>query len=355
MQILRNWFNQHFSNPQVVILALVLVAGLLGIMLLGRILGPVIAAVVIAYVLDAPAESLRRRGMPHNAAVALVFLVFLSVIAVALLAILPLVSQQLTQLVVLLPNIAARAQELLLMLPEHYPELFGRDQVMELTGRLQSDVLVLGQNLLLLSVDQIGGLITVVLYLFLVPFMVFFFLKDKARIQAWCTRVLPSERPLVNAVWSEVDQKTGAYVRGKIYEVGIIGGVSFVVFTILGLDLAALLATLTGLSVLVPYVGVAAVSVPVTLVGFFQFGVSGELGLAIGAYAVIQLIDGNLLAPLLISEVVDLHPIAVIASILIFGGLWGFWGVFFAIPLATLAIAVINAWPGVEQVASAEP
>ena len=65
----------------------------------------------------------------------------------------------------------------------------------------------------------------------------------------------------------------------------------------------------------------------------------------VGAYTVIQIIDGNLLAPLLISEVVDLHPIAVIAAILVFGGIWGFWGVFFAIPLATLAVAVLNAWP----------
>jgi putative permease len=61
------------------------------------------------------------------------------------------------------------------------------------------------------------------------------------------------------------------------------------------------------------------------------------------AYSVIQLLDGNLLAPLLLSEVVNLHPVAIIVAVLLFGGLWGLWGLFFAIPLATLVQAVLKA------------
>jgi putative permease len=351
MQIVGDWFRRHFSNPQVVLLALVLLVGLLGVVFFGRMLAPVIASLVIAYVLDAPAEALRQRGIPNRAAVVLVFLSFLTVIAFAMLAVLPLLSDQLTRLVVLLPKMAGRVQEELLTLPDRYPELIDRSQMVELSSRFQRDLLVLGQNLLLLSFDRIGNLITVVLYLFVVPFMVFFFLKDKTRIQAWFGRFLPGDRTLVASVWREVDHKTGAYVRGKIYEVGIVGAVTWLVFSLLQLDFAMLLASLTGLSVLVPYVGVAVVSLPVALVAFFQFGVGGELAATLGAYAVIQALDGNLLAPLLISEVVDLHPIAVIASILIFGGIWGFWGVFFAIPLATLAVAVLNAWPALDDTA----
>ena len=66
------------------------------------------------------------------------------------------------------------------------------------------------------------------------------------------------------------------------------------------------------------------------------------------AYTVIQALDGNVLVPLLFSEAVDLHPVAIILAILFFGGLWGFWGVFFAIPLAALVKAVIDAWPRLE-------
>jgi putative permease len=62
------------------------------------------------------------------------------------------------------------------------------------------------------------------------------------------------------------------------------------------------------------------------------------------AYAIIQILDGNLLAPLLLSEVVNLHPVAIVVAVLLFGGLWGLWGLFFAVPLATLINAVIKAW-----------
>ena len=103
--------------------------------------------------------------------------------------------------------------------------------------------------------------------------------------------------------------------------------------------------SLTGLSVVIPFIGAVAVTVPVALIAYFQWGVGSEFALALGAYLLIQVLDGNVLAPLLVSGTVNLHPIAVIVAILVFGGLWGFWGVFFAIPLATLVQAVLRAWP----------
>jgi putative permease len=67
------------------------------------------------------------------------------------------------------------------------------------------------------------------------------------------------------------------------------------------------------------------------------------------AYGIVQALDGNVLVPLLFSEAVNLHPVAIIVAVLVFGGLWGLWGVFFAIPLATLVKAVLNAWPTAQK------
>jgi putative permease len=106
-----------------------------------------------------------------------------------------------------------------------------------------------------------------------------------------------------------------------------------------------LLATLVGLSVIIPYIGATVVTIPVALVAYFQWGWSAQFAWLLIAYLVIQVLDGNVLVPLLFSEAVNLHPIAIIVAVLFFGGLWGFWGVFFAIPLATLVQAVIRAWP----------
>ncbi len=345
MELLRDWFRRHFSNPQVVLLAVLLVVGLAVILLAGRTLAPAIAALVIAYILESPVKSLVRLGLPHRAAVVMVFLGFLGVIAVASVAILPLVYRQLTQLVILLPTILSSAQDQLMAMPEQYPQLIDRAQMSEVMASLRADTVSYAQSLLRFSVGSIASLFAVVAVLFITPFLVFFLLKDRDRLVAWFTALLPEERALAAEVWREVDEGIGAYIRGKVYEIGIVSAVTWAAFTLLGVNFALLLSLITGLSVLIPYVGVVGAAVPVILVALFQFGATGSFAAVLASYAVIQILDGNLLAPLVISEAVDLHPVAVIVAILLFGGIWGFWGVFFAIPLATVAAAVYNAWP----------
>jgi putative permease len=146
-------------------------------------------------------------------------------------------------------------------------------------------------------------------------------------------------------IWHEMNLQTANYVRGKALEIVIVGVVSYVSFLVLGLDYAALLALLVGLSVLIPYIGAAVVTIPVLVVGYFQWGLGSEFMWLAIVYGVIQFLDGNVLVPLLFSEAVNLHPLIIILAVLVFGGLWGFWGVFFAIPLATLVKAMYNAWP----------
>ena len=102
---------------------------------------------------------------------------------------------------------------------------------------------------------------------------------------------------------------------------------------------------MVGLSVFGAFIGAAIVTLPVFVIAVLQFGWSLDLGWVMLAYAIIQFLDGNVLVPLLFSEAVDLHPITIIVAVLAFGGLWGLWGVFFAIPLATLIKAIYVAWP----------
>lgn len=345
MNIIRNWFERNFSDPQVVLLAVLLIGGFAAIALIGRMLAPAIAAVVIAYLLDSPVELLRKLGLPKLSSVVIVFLGFIGVALFALLTILPLVTAQLAQLVASLPSMMGRIQEALLALPGRYPALIDEDQVRDIMASLRAELLVAGQYVLQFSLDNVTNLVTIVVYAILVPLMVFFFLKDKQTILDWVGGFLPRERQLVETVWHEVDHKTGHYVRGKAYEIIIVGTVTWATFTLLGVQFAILLAVMTGLSVLIPYVGAALIAFPVAFVAFFQWGINADFAMVVVAYAVIQALDGNLLAPLLFSEVVKLHPNAIIIAILVFGGLWGIWGLFFAIPLATLAQAVINAWP----------
>ncbi len=345
MKLLRDWYQRTLSNPQVVILALSLLGVVLLFALAGKPLAPVFAAMVLAYLLEGLINWLEQISIPRLLSVLLVFIGFLGGVLLLLFVLAPLLSHQVSQLVQQLPNYISQGQELLLRLPELYPQLISATQTEELINRLGADLAGVSQQLLAWSWSSALSLISLLVLLVLVPLMVFFFLKDKDLIINWLTTYLPKDRELVNSVWSEVDRQIGNYVRGKVLEIFIVGSVTWLTFSFLDLQYALLLATLTGLSVLIPFIGAAVITIPIALVGFFQFGWSGEFFWVMVAYGIIQALDGNVLVPILFSEVNDLHPVAIIVAVFFFGGLWGFWGVFFAIPLATVVNAVLRAWP----------
>ncbi len=354
IETLSRWYRRYFTHPQAVLLAILLVVGFTVVLTMGRMLAPAIAALIIAYLLEGVVRFLERRGARRFNAVLLTFLLFISFIIFLLFGVIPLLSVQVSEFFRELPTYLARWQENLMQLPQHY-SFITTEQVAEIMGLVKQEVAALGQRILALSLTSLPGLITVVVYLFLVPLLVFFFLKDKKVLLGWLSGFLPRDRSLPSEVWQEVDQQMGNYVRGKAWEILIVGLACFIAFGVLGLKYAILLAVLVGLSVIVPYIGAAVVTIPVAVVAYFQWGWSSEFAWLMGVYFLIQALDGNALVPLLFSEVVNLHPVAIIIAILVFGGLWGFWGVFFAIPLATLVNAILRAWPRTEETVASAP
>jgi putative permease len=345
MKPIRDWFQQTFSDPQVLILSGVLLVALIGIIFVAEMVAPVIAAIVFAFLLDGLVVRLERLGVRHMIAIIVVFTGFIVASLLFMLGLLPVLFRQVGQFVAQVPLMTHELQGYLLRLPEEYPDLVTETQVRSFMAEMGGSVAYLFSSLPSLAGASLVTLLTAIVYVILVLLLIFFMMKDKDKITNWVIGFLPRERDLTTTVWSEVRIQVANYVRGKFWEILIVGAVTYVVFAILGVNFAILLAVMTGLSVLIPYVGAAAVTVPVAVVGFVQWGPTWEFGYVVIAYGIIQALDGNLLAPILFSEVVDLHPVAIIVAILIFGGLWGFWGVFFAIPLATVVQAVLKAWP----------
>ncbi len=344
-ELLRIWYQRYFSHPEAVLLVVFLVSGFIITIYFGKMLAPLLAAIVIAYLLEASVAFLEQRGCGRILAVTLVFIVFLAVLAFLVIGLAPIVSRQLTNFVQDLPRTVSQGRELLLRLPETYPNFVSTAQIDRVIDTVRGEITALGQNVVTLSLASIPVMLTVLVYLILGPVLVFFFLKDKVQIVNWLTGFLPADRNVLTVVWRDVDDQIGNYVRGKFYEIFIVGAVTYVTFAFLGLSYAPLLAVLVGLSVIVPYIGAAVVTMPVAVAAYIQFGWGNDFIWIMVAYAVIQALDGNLLVPLLFSDVVNLHPIAIITAVLVFGGLWGFWGVFFAIPLATLVKSLLKAWP----------
>ena len=348
---INTWYKRYFTDPQASLLVILLAFGLIILLTMGKMLAPLLAALIIAYLLEGAVSKLQAKDVSRFISVNVVYSLFLVFMAFILFGLMPLLSKQVSQFFQEVPEMIRNIQGLLLRLPEQYPDLVSEEYVWELNLNLRDSFSELGQNVLSFSLAAMPAVVTILVYLILVPLMIFFFLKDKVVVINWMASFLPKERHLVNEVWVEMDAQIGNYVRGKFNEILIVGIASYIVFVILGLNYAFLLAMVVGLSVLIPYIGAAIVTLPVALVGYFQWGLNADYNFTwlMISYFVIQFLDGNVLVPILFSEAVNLHPIAIIVAILVFGGLWGFWGVFFAIPLATLVKALINVWPIYEE------
>lgn len=345
MHVLANWFRRYFSDPQVIFLAVILLVGFAIVLTMGNMLGPVLAGIVIAYLLEGLVAFLERRGWRRFTGVLVVYSLFIVFVGLILFGVMPLVSRQVTDLVQQLPLMIAEGQKAMMALPERYPDVVSPAQIQQVIDTIRAEIINFGQRVLSWSLASVVDIITLLVYIILVPLLVFFFLKDRDLILNWFKRYLPKHRKIAGAVWQDVDRQISNYVRGKFWEILIVWAVSYVTFYAFGLNYAMLLGMLVGLSVIIPYIGASAVTLPVLLIAWFQWGWAPQIIWLGGAYLLIQALDGNVLVPLLFSEVVNLHPVAIIVAVLVFGGLWGFWGVFFAIPLATLVQAILSAWP----------
>ena len=349
IEMFKSWYNRRFTDPQAMGLAAILLFGFVSIYFFSDLIAPLLVAIVLAYLLEWPVRLLNEKlKCPRLLAVTLALGSFIGLVFVGVLILIPNLWAQLANLLSDLPHMFNRFNEWLLSLPERYPELIDAQTVESIFGTVKEKILSLGESALKLSLASIMNLVTLGIYAFLVPLMVFFLLKDKRQLIDGVSRFLPRNRTLASKVWVEMQQQIANYIRGKLVEILVVTAVTYAIFLTFGLNYPLLLAVAVGFSVLVPYIGAVLVTIPVVLVAIFQFGDTHTFWYILIAFVVSQLLDGNLLVPFLFSEVVNLHPLIIIIAVLIFGGLWGFWGVFFAIPLATLVKAVVNAWPSNE-------
>jgi putative permease len=353
IRIIQSWFNRYFSDPEAVLLVALIGVGLFLVLFMGHILAPIIISVVFAYLLEWIVKYLEKNGLSRLPSVLIVYVGFLTFFTLLFLVLLPILWKQIALLLSDLPALLTKAHSPLDALSQQFPEYFSEQQINALLKSIIQTAKSWGGTVLFASISSIPGILTWVVYVVLIPLLVFFFLKDRVLILGWLTRFLPEKRGLVREVALEVNTQIGNYCWGKMIEILLTWFFSYIIFSFLGLKYAVVLTFILGLSTLIPYVGVVVVTIPFACVAYLQWGWGIELMYVMSAYFIIQGLLGSVIEPLLFSEALNLHPVAIILATLVFGGFWGFWGVFFAIPLATVVKAVLNAWPSDDHQAHA--
>lgn len=339
------WYRRCFSDPNAASLMTVVIVLFLSLYFFHGILSPLLIAILLSYLLEKPVNILINYGMPRIVAIVLVLLFFLALMLIIIAILVPLIWQQIVGLVTNLPAMLTSLNRYLSTLPERYPELLQVSFFDSIIDSLKARAVENSNTILQFSIASLLNVISVIINMILVPIIVFFLLKDKTVIVQYCLRFLPRNRILMKKVANEMNTQVSNYIVGTFLQIVILALLIYILFCFFNLDYGLLLALVVGCSVIIPYIGLILATIPVILIALFQWGLTAQFGYLITLYLIILLIQCNIVVPILFSEALDLHPLVIILAIIIFGGLWGFWGVFFSIPLATLIKAIINVWP----------
>lgn len=341
MQSLLNKFiKRFFSNEESVYFAILLIFSFFFIILFGNVLLPVIISIVIAFLLNGFMTTLIKYNMSQKLSLSITLIVFFG-FYLSLFMALPSIGTEINNLLQNLPIIVSSFQQNLIEMNNYFSE----EEIDQIFANLSNQISVLLSSALGQLAGTVSLMFNAILYAIMIPLMVFFFLKDKSILLPIASIILPKENGFMQSVFAEMNDQLFNYVTGKFIEMLLVASASYILFAFLGLPYAVLIAILVGLSVIIPIFGAILVTIPVVLIGLYEWGLSENFYWLLGFYLLIQILDGNVLVPILFSTRNNLHPVVIIIAVLFFGGIWGFWGLFFAIPLATFIKAIINSWP----------
>jgi predicted PurR-regulated permease PerM len=325
-------------------LAAAAVAGLL-LYLTAPILSPFLFSAILAYICLPLVDRLARR-LPRWLAVAIVLFLLVTVLCVLVLILVPMVERQFSALLEKMPDYLEWARARLL------PWLSGTlgieiDLDLEharraITEHLRSDTDVF--RILLPRITS-GGVLLVGFFtaVLLVPVVLFYFLRDWHGIVARLAELVPRRLHAEAAkIFREIDRVLGEFLRGQISVMLIMSLYYAVALWIAGLEYALPIGILSGLLVFVPYLGALVGLLLGTLAGFNQFDhLTGLVGVW-AAFAVGQAVEGMVVTPWLVGDRIGLHPLAVIFALLVFGHLFGFFGVLLALPVSAALLVVLR-------------
>lgn len=224
------WYRKLRNDPDsLTLVGLIFVISLI-FYFFSEILAPVLVAIVLAYLLDWPVNKLLKLNIHRVIAVSLVLLIFSGTTILVSLVLIPTLWQQGINLIDELPQILSQIKAYLMSLPESYPDYVNVQQIEEMLIAANEQLLAWGQGLLSASLNSLFSFAALLIYLVLVPLMVFFMLNDKHQLLRDISKMLPSSRRLVNQVWNEFNAQVINYIRGKFIEILIVGGVSVITF-----------------------------------------------------------------------------------------------------------------------------
>lgn len=315
--------------------------------LLAPVLTPFLVSALLAYLGDPLVDRLERLRWSRTLAVVVVFAtMFVAGIAV-LLVVIPALEQQVVVLLGKIPQTVDWLQQWLL--PRIERLLGGVNLNLDIAALKEAltahwrEVGSLAKNL----VSQLSHSSQIVIgwltYLFLIPVVTFYLLRDWDLLVANVNDLLPRQfAPKITQMAQEIDAVLAQFLRGQLTVMLVLAVVYVLGLWIVGLDLAFVVGVIAGLLSFVPYLGVIVGVVLAGLAALMQFQDAYHLLGVAAVFGAGQLLEGMVLSPLLVGDRIGLHPVAVIFAVMAGGQLFGFFGVLLALPVAAAIVVLLR-------------
>ena len=301
---------------------------------LSDVLLPFIVGGAIAYFLDPVADRLERAGLSRAAATSVISLAAVLLVVLLVLAVIPTLVNQLTALVNAAPDIMKRLQGFLL---ERFPDLADststiRQTLAEIGVAIQSRGAELAQGVL----SSALGVISIVLFIVVVPVVAFYLLLDWDDMVAKIDGMLPLDHaPTIRRLAREIDMVLAGFVRGQVSVCLALGTFYAVALMAAGLQFGLIVGAIAGAITFIPYIGSLVGGALAIGLALFQFwGDWVQIGIIAAIFAAGQFIEGNILTPRLVGKSVGLHPVWLLFALSAFGTIFGFVGMLIAVPVA---------------------
>lgn len=340
------WLKRHFAHSEsLAIITTLVIAGFI-YYTAGSMLTPFVIGAVISYLLHFPIAWLRYY-MSHFWATTLVFSVAMIFFIASCVWGIPLISLQLFHFMSETPKMSQEISSAVLGIVDAHPQLFSQDMREALQAHASFEqntqhLLQVASNWLL---KVIPSALTVIIYLVMIPMMVFFMNKDQDYFLKLLRTPYPKHCPQLVVIWQNIKQEMEFFVSAKLAHMFIIWLASLVLFLSFSLNYSYILSIPMALTVFIPYVGTAVATLPLLMIAYLQFGFALNFFLLMSGYALLQVIEANFIVPLLFAHSNDMHPVIILAAVLFFGQWYGVAGMFFAIPAASVIKVLIQHWP----------
>ncbi len=207
------------------------------------------------------------------------------------------------------------------------------------------------------TISKVTSTISLVLGLVVVPFLLFYMLKDKEALSSGMYSALPEgvARHTRNAL-GLAHEVIGSYVRAQLISASIVGGGVFIGLFLLDVDFAITLGLIAGALGLIPIIGAIIGAIPGILVVLATD--PGKLPWVVLVYLVVQFIESNIISPRIQGRALRLHPIVIMTTLVVASDIFGLWGVLIGVPMVAIArdvfIYFYREWSGANTAASSE-